>query len=321
MYCHQLLIKYFDSNITKMVCFRLEPVFSDLNQMDMLTSPDDIRSMWKIITKAKDCITSGYRLENLSWRLWYSATHAEKTKSHVSPISPPFSEKEPEFCLDDEFVEIDSSLNEKPKRRSKSPISISHIVEEICNNEPKLEDLKRVVKYPKTEKTESLLCEPASIKQYEEFNAVKLEDSLVDSIPFGERRESSVTKTSRSFVTINSCRSLRHAKKSSRKSLDKAFAPEVESDEESDKFPPSNEFSKDLETPTPSLPPHRKSLLSLLLSNNTTPHLSSPQQPQFTPPSASPIETSQILSNSLDRPKFSESSSTLPDFSSPFMIW
>lgn len=35
---------------------------------------DDLWSMWNVATKAKSSIAQGQRLENLSWRLWYSTT-------------------------------------------------------------------------------------------------------------------------------------------------------------------------------------------------------------------------------------------------------
>ncbi|EPZ32734.1 hypothetical protein O9G_000809 [Rozella allomycis CSF55] len=56
-----------------MACLRLQPVFIDLNKLSNSTS-DEIKAMWTIITKAKDSIEYGHRLENLSWRLWYSST-------------------------------------------------------------------------------------------------------------------------------------------------------------------------------------------------------------------------------------------------------
>src|SRR5690348_11746656 len=40
---------------------------------------DDLWSMWNVATKAKSSINQGQRLENLSWRLWYSTSKKEQS--------------------------------------------------------------------------------------------------------------------------------------------------------------------------------------------------------------------------------------------------
>lgn len=42
---------------------------------------DDLWSMWKVATKAKSSIDQGPRLENLSWRLWYTTMGASQHSS------------------------------------------------------------------------------------------------------------------------------------------------------------------------------------------------------------------------------------------------
>lgn len=58
--------------------FTLKPVFTEPSQL-LQASSEDINSLWKVITKAKDSIPQGRRLENLSWRLWFSSANVRKT--------------------------------------------------------------------------------------------------------------------------------------------------------------------------------------------------------------------------------------------------
>lgn len=53
-----------------MVYLTLQPIFSDLVRHDGIVAPEELFSMWSLTTKAKNAIVQGYRLENLSWRLW-----------------------------------------------------------------------------------------------------------------------------------------------------------------------------------------------------------------------------------------------------------
>lgn len=46
-------------------------------------SIDDLSKTWKVCTKVKDSLENGSRLENLSWRLWFSQKLKKKTKFKV----------------------------------------------------------------------------------------------------------------------------------------------------------------------------------------------------------------------------------------------
>jgi len=50
----------------------LEPIFPNLTKVS--TSGDQLRELWKLFTKVKDCTQGGRRLENLYWRLWYKSS-------------------------------------------------------------------------------------------------------------------------------------------------------------------------------------------------------------------------------------------------------
>lgn len=54
----------------------LQPVFVGLvrGSEDYRMTSDDLYQMWSVSTKAKSAMVHGRRLENLSWRLWYTST-------------------------------------------------------------------------------------------------------------------------------------------------------------------------------------------------------------------------------------------------------
>jgi len=71
------------------MALRLQPIFTDLKKLaSSSSSSDEIKAMWTIITKAKDSIDYGYRLENISWRLWYSSTHPRSTTTTTVTATP-----------------------------------------------------------------------------------------------------------------------------------------------------------------------------------------------------------------------------------------
>lgn len=53
---------------------------------------DDLWSMWNVATKAKSSINQGQRLENLSWRLWYSTAHRQPRQP--STVTQPIQGKQ-----------------------------------------------------------------------------------------------------------------------------------------------------------------------------------------------------------------------------------
>ena len=54
-----------------MVNISLQPIFTDLIRSQVVSlSSDDLLNMWTVATKAGSFMPQGYRLENLSWRLW-----------------------------------------------------------------------------------------------------------------------------------------------------------------------------------------------------------------------------------------------------------
>lgn len=59
-----------------MVNLMLQPVFMNLvkGSTDHKMTSDDLYNMWSVASRAKSAIVQGRRLENLSWRLWYTST-------------------------------------------------------------------------------------------------------------------------------------------------------------------------------------------------------------------------------------------------------
>lgn len=63
-----------------MVNLMLQPVFLNLvkGSTDHKMTSDDLYNMWSVASRAKSAIVQGRRLENLSWRLWYTSTIRSK---------------------------------------------------------------------------------------------------------------------------------------------------------------------------------------------------------------------------------------------------
>ena len=59
-----------------MVNLILQPIFLNLvkGSSDNKMTSDDLYNMWSVASRAKSAIVQGRRLENLSWRLWYTST-------------------------------------------------------------------------------------------------------------------------------------------------------------------------------------------------------------------------------------------------------
>ncbi|KAJ3004323.1 hypothetical protein HKX48_001316 [Thoreauomyces humboldtii] len=65
-----------------------EPVLTfAFNNIQKLTSIDesDLQSLWGVISKCKDSLQDGRRLENISWRLWYRSCHGHFPEDDASP--------------------------------------------------------------------------------------------------------------------------------------------------------------------------------------------------------------------------------------------
>lgn len=65
-----------------MVNLMLQPVFMNLvkGSTDHKMTSDDLYNMWSVASRAKSAIVQGRRLENLSWRLWYTSTIRAKVE-------------------------------------------------------------------------------------------------------------------------------------------------------------------------------------------------------------------------------------------------
>jgi hypothetical protein len=106
-----------------MVNLMLQPVFLNLvkGSTDSKMTSDDLYNMWSVASRAKSAIVQGRRLENLSWRLWYTSTIRSKVemeeKRRISEI-----EKE-------DSIELNNSENEEifiePETETESNTSTS----------------------------------------------------------------------------------------------------------------------------------------------------------------------------------------------------
>lgn len=69
-----------------MVKLMLQPVFLGLvrGSEDYRMTSDDLYQMWAVSTSAKSAMVQGRRLENLTWRLWYTSTIRGRLESELS---------------------------------------------------------------------------------------------------------------------------------------------------------------------------------------------------------------------------------------------
>ena len=61
----------------------LEPIIPNLTKVG--SSGEQLRDLWRLFTKVKDCTQGGRRLENLYWRLWYQSSATAPPYSTVGP--------------------------------------------------------------------------------------------------------------------------------------------------------------------------------------------------------------------------------------------
>ncbi|CAG8837969.1 34357_t:CDS:1, partial [Racocetra persica] len=67
--------------------FRSNKPFSLLSTID---NDEDLSKTWRLMTKVKDALEYGMRLENLSWRLWFMhhlMVHDQKTRTQFKKLS------------------------------------------------------------------------------------------------------------------------------------------------------------------------------------------------------------------------------------------
>ena len=64
----------------------LEPILPNLTKVG--ATGDQLRDLWRLFTKVKDCTQGGRRLENLYWRLWYqsSSTGTAQESDKISTL-------------------------------------------------------------------------------------------------------------------------------------------------------------------------------------------------------------------------------------------
>ncbi|KAI8906317.1 hypothetical protein EDD86DRAFT_210373 [Gorgonomyces haynaldii] len=65
----------------------------DVDSLAKLQNPsEDISTIWNVITKCKDNLENGYRLENISWRLWYRSSCMKKCQTSLLPLCEPLED-------------------------------------------------------------------------------------------------------------------------------------------------------------------------------------------------------------------------------------
>lgn len=65
---------------------------------------DDLYQMWAVSTSAKSAMVQGRRLENLTWRLWYTSTIRGRMQSELAHSSTPSSASENESSSNESII-------------------------------------------------------------------------------------------------------------------------------------------------------------------------------------------------------------------------
>jgi len=93
-------------------------------------SPEELYAMWTVATKAKGAIPEGHRLENLSWRLWFAASHSSQGNKRLKQEKAERNEIPRIEIAEDKDVAFAKILTETiNKRSSTSSISLA-----TCNS-------------------------------------------------------------------------------------------------------------------------------------------------------------------------------------------
>ena len=103
-----------------MVNLMLQPVFMNLvkGSTDYKMTSDDLYNMWSVASRAKSAIVQGRRLENLSWRLWYTSTirtkidMEEKQKLKEKTLFSSDSSNSGELNSTDQYVHNNTATDE-----------------------------------------------------------------------------------------------------------------------------------------------------------------------------------------------------------------
>lgn len=106
---------------SKMVNLMLQPVFLNVvkGSTDTKMTSDDLYNMWSVASRAKSAIVQGRRLENLSWRLWYTSTIRAKLEMEEKRRNSEFNENDNgiEVDFDNSDVELSTSSSSHSKKR------------------------------------------------------------------------------------------------------------------------------------------------------------------------------------------------------------
>ncbi|OZJ03134.1 hypothetical protein BZG36_03867 [Bifiguratus adelaidae] len=108
----------------------------NVHTLQSAVDADGLQNMWTVFTKCKTSLENGYRLENISWRLWYRESHrsisqslpstysSSSTSSHSS--SPQLGTPPLSSIFDSHSITSTSTLNDSTHQHSEArdPIDI-----------------------------------------------------------------------------------------------------------------------------------------------------------------------------------------------------
>lgn len=106
----------------------------DMESIPFNSSIDELSNTWKVCTKVKDSLENGSRLENLSWRLWFS--QHKKHKQQQKPQQPlEMDTTEDQFALTADQTAIDDIFNDmqaylNPLEENPTSQQLDHLINE-----------------------------------------------------------------------------------------------------------------------------------------------------------------------------------------------
>ncbi|ORZ02218.1 hypothetical protein BCR43DRAFT_519583 [Syncephalastrum racemosum] len=105
----------------------------NIHKLKDITS-DDLSCMWTVFTKCKDNLENGRRLENMSWRLWYRESNAERDEKTAPTVRTPIPipALSPDDSHDDYFCQsLPEDSPQTPSFKHVSPTSFKRIISSV----------------------------------------------------------------------------------------------------------------------------------------------------------------------------------------------
>lgn len=197
-----------------MVRLTLQPVFTHLHEVTSESPSEDLKCMWTVLTKSKKSICQGDRLENLSWRLWYTSTRGFRRllddRGNLLESESSLNPKNPLNHLATPLEDENHHLNGKSSTTVSSDNSVEYS-EFINGNIPKTQPLSVVspFRFSSLQITES---SPSPSHKFILQSLSNVLEEIRDSVPTKKQSKSHHSATDSTSYSLS--RSSGHSNKS-----------------------------------------------------------------------------------------------------------